>query len=310
MFVANAVVLIVAVGTIALSPARIPSPSSLGAIATLVGGVGAVLLVNLLLLRRTLRPLDRLADAMWRFDPLRTGARVPLYGRDPEVQRLTEAFNQMLARLESERRLSVRRSLLAQEDERARVARELHDEVGQTLTAVLLYLDRLGGELPESFAKTADEAREAARASLEDVRRIAYRLRPEMLDELGFLGAIDALCDRVSDRGGLRIVRDFDDDLPELDQEQELVVYRVTQEALTNVVRHAQAQTATVALVCDNSGLRLTVSDDGRGIKGPVEGAGTQGMRERALLVGGVLSLNGAPTGGTEVRLWLPVEDR
>ncbi len=308
VFLANAVVLTVAVLTIALSPASIPSPTSIEAVLILVAGLGAVLLVNLLVLRRALSPLDRLAYAMARAEPLRPGERVPLPGGEPDMLGLTIAFNSMLERLEEERRLSVKRSLNAQEDERRRVARELHDEVGQTLTAVVLQLDRLCRDAPPGLADEAAEARESARASLEDVRRIAHRLRPEALEELGLVNALDALCDRITEQGGLPVERKFAVALPPLGEERELVVYRVAQQALTNSLTHAGATSGSLTLQVAGELLVLRVTDDGSGIGDATAGAGIQGMRERALLVGGRLWVHPAGEGGTEVRLELPLE--
>ena len=202
VFVANAAVVTVAVLIIALSPARIPSPTSPLAVAVLAAGLGAVLLVNYALLRRALAPLDRLARTMADAGPLEPGMRASLGRSESDVLGLTAAFNRMLNRLEEERRLSVRRSLRAQESERLRVARELHDEVGQTLTAVLLHLDRLRRSSPAGFAADIEEVTASARESLSDVRAIAHRLRPEPLEDLGLRAALGSLCARVSEQGG------------------------------------------------------------------------------------------------------------
>jgi two-component system sensor histidine kinase UhpB len=149
------------------------------------------------------------------------------------------------------------------------------------------------------------EVREDARASLEDVRRIAQRLRPEALEDLGLESALEALCGRVSERGGLRVHARLDADLSGVTPEMELVVYRVAQEALTNTLRHAEASEALVELRSEEDALTLRVVDDGRGLDGSRPGAGIQGMRERALLVKGRLAIRKLAR-GTEVRLRLP----
>jgi two-component system, NarL family, sensor histidine kinase UhpB len=307
VFVANAAVLTIAVLFIALSPARIPTPSSPSAALLLAAGLGAILLVNLALLRHALAPLDRLAEAMRRAEPLSPGERVPVSADNPDVLGLSVAFNDMLSRLEEERRLSARRTLQAQEDERRRVAQELHDEVGQTLTAVVLQLDRLSRVAPPGLEEEARDAREAVRQTLQDVRRIAHRLLPEALEELGLANALASLCDRIADHGALAVERRFAADLPPLRREQELVVYRVAQEALTNVLRHAQACRVKVDAVRDGDSLVVRVADDGRGIRGARQGAGIQGMRERALTVGGRLDLNDGRA-GTTVVLTVPLD--
>ncbi|HEU0024683.1 MAG TPA: histidine kinase [Thermoleophilaceae bacterium] len=309
VFLANAIVLTVAVLTIAISPASIPTPTSIDAAVILAAGLGVVLLVNWFVLNRALSPLDRLAVAMERAEPLRPGERVPLPAGEPDVLGLTVAFNSMLERLEDERRLSVRRSLHAQEEERRRVAQELHDEVGQTLTAVVLQLDRLCRDVQSPLAEEAAEARESARASLEDVRRIAHRLRPEALEELGLINALDALCDRITEQGGLPVERLLDAALPSLGVERDLVVYRVAQQALTNSLAHARATRCSLVLDAMDGLVVLCVADDGAGIGGARAGAGIQGMRERALLVGGRLTVRPRMEGaGTEVRLELPLK--
>lgn len=310
MFVGNAVVLIAAVTLLALTPARVPPPTSLLAIVLILAGLGAVLVTNLFLLRRALSPLERLIDTMGRVEPLLPGERVALYGDNREILELTIAFNQMLDRLESERRLSVRRTLLAQESERKRVAQELHDEVGQTLTAMLLLLDRLSERAPGELAAEAADARESARESLEEVRRIARRLRPEALDELGLDNALAALCERIASQGGLPVETRLDGTGLTLTEEQQVVVYRVTQEALTNVLRHAGASRAQASLVATGDRIRLSVCDDGCGLDGSEPGSGLQGMRERALLVGGDLSVRERSGGGTEVSLELQAAGR
>ena len=146
----------------------------------------------------------------------------------------------MLDRLESERRDSARRALLVQEGERQRIARELHDEVGQTLTGVMLQVEGLAGEIPDELQDQLDELRETARHGTEEVRRIARRLRPEALEDLGLESALAALAAAIGEQAGLRIERRLEPGLP-LSEEQELVVYRIAQEALTNVARHAGA---------------------------------------------------------------------
>src|SRR3712207_2998781 len=144
--------------------------------------------LNLLLLRPAFRPLDELAETMRRHDPLAPGARARVDG-DPDVAALASTFNDMLDRLESERRDSARRALMVQEEERARIARELHDEVGQTLTGVMLQVESLAAVIPDELREQLDELRETAREGTEEVRRIARRLRPEALEELGLESA-------------------------------------------------------------------------------------------------------------------------
>jgi two-component system sensor histidine kinase UhpB len=299
VFAINAAALTGAMLALVISPLTVSFPVALTELAVLAAGLVALLLVNLVLLRRLLAPLGRLSRFMREVDPLRPGSRVPISGGDPEIADLTAAFNDMVERLESERRDSALRALGAQEAERRRIALELHDEVGQALTAAMLRLDRLDVE----------EAKEGLRATLEEVRDIAGRLRPEALDDLGLRNALRALVAAAARDARLDVVPEIDPDLPELTPEQELVIYRVAQEALTNSLRHADAGALRFALRADGDEVLLVVEDDGRGFdpRGVSIVSGMRGMRERALLVRGRLEVESVPGGGTSVRLWTPV---
>ena len=305
VFATNALVLAVATAALALSPATVSFPVALTEAVVLALGLSAMLAFNFALLRRALSPLERLRGFMRGADPLRPGARVPVDDAVPELRAVTQTFNEMVARLEAERRVSAGRALAAQEGERLRIARELHDEVGQKLTAVMLQLDTLSqlrGEL------ALGEARDGVRESLEEVRFIARRLRPEALDHLGLRSALAALTNSFRDAAGVEIERRIDPALPTLDAEAELVVYRVAQEALTNVVRHAGRAEARLSLSAGRGVVELEIVDSGRGFAPDrvPEGAGIRGMRERALLVAAELEVVSAPGVGTTVRLLCP----
>ena len=302
VFGTNAAVLVLAAVVLVVSPLTVSFPIALLELAALGAGLVGILVLNLALLRRTFRPLGRLTAVMRGIDPLRPGERATIEEADPEVAELTAAFNDMLGRLELERRESARRALAAQEAERRRIARELHDEVGQALTAVILQLDRA-----DRSADRQAEARETVRASLEEVRGIARRLRPEALDDLGLRSALAALTNDMTRRTGLVVARRISPVLPELDSEEELVVYRVAQEALTNVVRHASTRSAELDLDVRDGRVELAVSDGGAGFEpgAAPESAGLLGMRERALLIGAELEVRSAVGAGTTVRLRL-----
>jgi two-component system sensor histidine kinase UhpB len=215
----------------------------------------------------------------------------------------------MLERLETERRESGSRALAAQEAERSRIARGLHDEVGQVLTAVLLELNALAPSLGDGRQQDLAETKTTVRRALEEVRRISRELRPEILEELGLVSALTELSSAFGRRTGLRVERDFDQALPPLSEEAELALYRVAQESLTNVARHAAAETASIALERGPDSVVLTVRDDGRGFfdgAPPERLGGIRGMRERALLVGGELAVKPSPAGGVEVRFEVP----
>jgi len=305
LFVPNAVVLLGAGIVLTIQPAN-------GRVVVLAAGLVVLLTVNLILMRRSFAPLARLATLMNRIDPLEPGRRLPTLGPASEVTRLTDAFNDMLDRLETERRDSALRALVAEAAERRRIAADLHDEVGQRLTALLLRLDRLRRLPPAEAAAEFDATAEAMKATLEVVRGLARRLRPEVLDELGLVPALRSLCDRIEKSTGLIVRRSLDPDLPPLSPDAELVAYRVAQEALTNAVRHAGADAAHVRLAGDGDGVELVVSDDGVGVSPAAaedSAGGIRGMRERALLIGGRLEVAPAPGGGTAVRLHVPRPD-
>ena len=292
---ANAAVLTVVTLLLLFSPIEINAPVTSTQAVILVVGFLVSLVVSVALLHRVVAPVRRLAETMRSVDPLEPGRRLSVPGTDAEVDALATAFNEMLDRLEYERRESARTALAAQEQERLRIARELHDEVGQVLTGVMLELD----EEPQ--------AREAVRRSLEDVRRIARELRPETLDHLGLQSAMRSLCIATASQARLRVVPQIDLAGIEPSDEVELAVYRVAQESLTNVARHANATRVDLSLTAVDGGLRLIVRDDGSGLAARAEeGAGITGMRERALLIGGRLTISSAPGRGTEVRLDVP----
>jgi two-component system sensor histidine kinase UhpB len=309
VFLVNAALVIVATLILALTPATVSAPVTTVEMAVLLIGAVVVLGVNLLALRQVLGPLRQLTEVMTHIDPERPGRRVALASQDSEIGTLTAAFNAMLDRLEGERRQSARLALAAQERERLRVAQELHDQIGQGLTAVMLQAERGAQGRSDDDARAFLRIAAAVRDNLEEVRGIARRLRPEALDDLGLVNALIALCRRIGEDSAVRVERRFAAPLPALASDAELVIYRVVQEALTNVVRHASASEAVVLLEHDERHVTLEVSDDGRGIgPGGAAGSGIRGMRERSLLVGGRLEIEAGPRGGTLVRLEVPLE--
>lgn len=300
--------LVFVVGTVALafSPATV-SERVLASEAVVLGiGLAVILVTNALLLRRSLAPLDRLAQRMQEVDAPTPGRRLPEERSGPAAE-LVAAFNAMLVRLEAERTGSNARALAAQEEERRRVATELHDEIGQTLTAVLLALKRVADRVPPDVAHDVDAAQESVRDAMTGVRDVASRLRPVVLEDLGLLSALAALTTETARVADVHVVRSFAPGLPALEPDVELVVYRVAQEALTNVSRHARARTVEVSLTRRGDRVVLGVVDDGRGIKGTREGSGIAGMRERARLVDAELDVRPAENGGTKVELVVPV---
>ncbi|MGS2591775.1 HAMP domain-containing sensor histidine kinase [Streptomyces hebeiensis] len=308
IFLLNAAVLFAATALLLLGPVTVSAPVLLTEALIMALGLVAMLVANAALLRVGLAPLQRLTRAMTTTDLLRPGRRPAVSGH-AEIAGLIRTFNTMLDRLEAERAASSGLALSAQEAERRRIAQELHDEIGQTLTAVLLELKRVADRAPAPLREELRQVQETTRDSLDEIRRIARRLRPGVLEELGLISALRALTPELTEHSGLTVRHAFDSGLPALGPDVELVLYRVAQEGLTNIVRHSDARHADLALRRTPGGVELSLTDDGRGIGTAVEGAGIRGMRERALLIGADVFVGGRPGGaaGTEVRLRVPV---
>jgi two-component system sensor histidine kinase UhpB len=301
IFLPNAAVLIVAGTALAIFPVTTLSPTR----EAIVGGtLILMLLFNSMLIRGTLTPIEDLSRLMEQIDPKRPGTRIQIASRSVEFARLTSTFNAMLSRMELERAESDLRKLAAQEEERRRLAMDLHDEVGQSLMALMLDSARAAEQAPPALAAELREIQESTRDLSDRVRDIVRGLRPEALDDLGLRSALLALSANFAQRSGLRVTRRISRELPALAPEAELVVYRVAQESLTNVARHADASRVEIRL-SSGAELELIVRDNGRGIREGSAGSGIEGMHERARLVGGTLEVNGDQ--GCTVRLTVPV---
>jgi two-component system sensor histidine kinase UhpB len=307
----NLVVLALIFVLLLVTPVTVHAPPRPIEAAILAGGLLLMAALNVLLIRRAFMPLRSFAAQMEAVD-LRDPGPSRLVGPMPseELAIFVNSFNDMLERLADERRAGARAALLAQERERLRIARALHDEAGQTLTAVALEIERAAGQAPEGERQRMIELAAELHSTLDEIRRIARELRPEALDDLGLINALIALSSRAARQSGLRIERRFSP-LPELTPELELVIYRVAQEALTNVLRHADASRCLLALQSSGQEVALDVSDDGRGMPDRIDGAtiGLEGMRERALLVGGSLLIDSNSETGTTVSLRVPIGD-
>lgn len=300
--------LVFAFGTLvlALSPATVSSRVRLTEVPVLLIGLAVMLGANAILLRRSLAPLDQLITSMHHFDPLRRNDRLDDIDHG-DLGRVIDSFNAMTERLESERTAASASALAAQEGERQRIARELHDEIGQSLTVALLSMKRAVDKAPEDVVDVLRGAQETVRQCLDEVRGIARRLRPDVLDDLGLHSALLALCHEFSATVGITVSREIDRGLDRLHPDVELVCYRVAQEGLTNAVRHARADHVTVGLHTRAGSLELRVTDNGCGGVTSA-GAGIRGMRERALLIAATLTIDSPPGGGTDIRLRIPYD--
>jgi two-component system sensor histidine kinase UhpB len=311
----NLLLIVVAVVTAAI--AANPSDNTIATTqAGIVLGIAVALtiLFNLILLQRRFRPLERLVDQMERVDLSRSGANLRLtdepQGPD-EVVRLHQAFVRMLERLEAERRRASSAALSAQEEERARVARDLHDEVNQALTGLLLRLEAAREKAPPELAEELAEIRTLANQAMQELLSLARQLRPTALDDLGLRAALAGHVRELARQGVVDADFEAAGALGELPADVQIVVYRVAQEALSNAVRHAEAEHVSVELDREGDEVRLAVADDGHGFAFDRigTGLGIAGMRERALLVGGDLQVESRPGEGTRVQLRVPIEN-
>jgi signal transduction histidine kinase len=216
-------------------------------------------------------------------------------------------------RAEGELRSLSRRLIGAHEEERALLARELHDDVTQRLAVLAIDVGRaeLASE-GRAHAETMRAVREALVRLSEDIHSLAYQLHPSVLDELGLAEALRAECERRGRQSRIALSMDVDQAPVVVGRDEALCLFRVAQEALNNVVRHAGARTASVVLRRMDGGLFLSVRDDGVGFdpRGPRHGGslGLASMRERLRLVNGTLDVESAPGSGTAIVAWVPLE--
>jgi signal transduction histidine kinase len=258
--------------------------------------------------RSVKRPLATLSEAAARIAAGDLTRPLPPLGRD-EIGRLGLSFEAMrlaLARDETRRRL-LRKVITAQEEERKRIARELHDETCQTITALKMKLDAAG----------MDDAQAMATRSLDELHRIIYDLRPSILDDLGLLPAIRWMAQRNLGPRGTKVRCEFEEPEARLPFEVEIAVFRAVQEAVNNVVRHAQAEHVLIEVAVTHGVLAIDIEDDGlgfdvEGVGGPEAGGrglGILGMHERMELIGGSSKVTSSPGQGTRVSLRVPIAE-
>lgn len=283
-----------------------------------VGGTLLSLIVNLGILRAAFAPLLSLVETAEEVRRGNLAQRAPrLIVNDPRIEHLRETLNAMLDAVESHRKQLQALSsqvLAAQEEERKRISRELHDETAQALTSLLVRLRLVEGarDLDEVRRQTA-ELRELTVGILEEVRKLALELRPTMLDHLGLVAALEWLSKEYAERLQMPVVFVAEGQLKRLPADTELVLYRVVQEALTNVARHADASSATVSLKEHDNVITAAIEDDGRGfdvarvLENRERGLGLFGMEERVGLINGTLRIDSAPDTGTRVFIQVPV---
>ena len=276
----------------------------------LVVAILATVLANNILMRRRFAPLESLTRTMECVDLSTPGMRAqPAEGEPEDVGLLRESFNLMLERLEAERAGTAKAVLRAQESERARVARDLHDEVNQALTAVSLRLAATAENAPPELAEELAETQRLSNQAMQELLGLARELRPAALDDHGLIPALRTQVRLFGERHGIDANFAADGPRPLLGETEQLVAYRVVQEALSNVSHHAHAQRVTVKVLgCNTRRVHITIQDDGRGFhpsRNNGSGSGLRGMRERAMLAGAQLEVRSAPGAGTTTELTL-----
>lgn len=287
----------------------------------IVGGIVTFLWAKKL--TAPVRELAQAATAMIRGDMSRRAKVLS----DDELGQLAVTFNAMsdhvealvqeLRRKEEVRTLLLQKVIGAQEEERKRISRELHDQTGQTLTSLMMGLKCLEENSPAGSRCHLDELRQTVRRTLEDLRRLSLELRPPLLDDMGLQAAIGRYVEQWRELHRLDVAMHIRWDCSErLSHEVEVAVYRIVQEALTNVAKHANASHVSVVLNCEEDKLSVVLEDDGCGFDADanLQNAGGRlglfGMEERAQLVGGSLAVESSPGQGTSIYLRVPVQCR
>jgi len=271
------------------------------------------LCVNMWMLQRRFAPLERLIRRIEGIDPAEpAGHQLP--GHDPveEIDKLSRSFNRLLERIEEERRKAGTLAMRAQEEERRRLARDLHDEVNQALTAILLRLEALAQDSPARVDEL-NELKRLVNQAMEELLNLARQLRPSALDDHGLMPAVETQLKRFSARTGVEVTLNADGEPDLLPEDVQTAVYRILQEALANIGRHAGATAVGVDVEVDEDRMELRIRDDGAGFdpvtvsrhdsEGPGAGLGLSGMSERARLAGGELDVRSSPGVGTTVTL-------
>lgn len=284
-------------------------------------GMLITLLVNRMIIRNALHPLHELGNAIEQVNSGQVNVPDSLksYG-DPDIQRLIVTIESMLKRLAhrtSELQAISERAINAQEEERVRIARSLHDDTAQSISMLIIQLERLGNILPAGapeLAHRVEDAQKVATKLLENLRKVIWDLRPSILDDLGLLAAIRWFARTNLEAGGITVEFLDGSEVVRLPSHLETMLFRITQEAVSNIIRHAGAQKASVHLWAEEASVCLEIKDDGRGfdIEKTVGGAlyrkqlGLLGIQERISLVGGEMELESNRGSGTCLRVRVP----
>jgi two-component system, NarL family, sensor histidine kinase UhpB len=285
-------------------------------------GILISLVLNIIIIRTALQPLSDLGRTVNRIQAGQAAINQLAYkDTDPDIYHLTTALNSLVTQLEASNqqlRVLSERAINAQEDERKRIARSLHDDTGQSLSTLIINLERLEHHIPSDSLELVNRLRsirQMAAESLECLRSIIYDLRPAILDDLGLLPAIRWYARTNLEAAGVQVDLEFPDELPPLPQPLTTTLFRISQEGVTNIIRHSQAKNACISLGIQENEVYLRIKDDGCGFEPArinneamdMQHWGLIGIQERIELVGGRLSIRSDPAHGTTLMVDVPL---
>jgi two-component system sensor histidine kinase UhpB len=285
-------------------------------------GILITLFVNYVIIRSALAPLRELSQALEQdnIEEINIPEELKKY-EDRDIRRLVTTVNSMLVRLEERSRqlhaLS-ERAIRAQEEERVRIARSLHDETAQTVSMLIIHLEGIEKKIPPDdpdLTRRVVESRQVATLLLENLRKVIWDLRPSILDDLGLIPAIRWYARTNLEESGVQVEMGQENEAIRLPPHLETALFRILQEAVSNILRHADAGRVRIHLRRENGCMVMEVEDDGRGFdvektKGEAlvhKQLGLLGIQERVSLVNGSVKIESAPGGGTTLRVYMPL---
>ncbi len=278
--------------------------------------------LDFVIVQLSLQPLRELRQIVKRIQVGQAEVRqLALEDTDPDIFSLTTALNALITQLEASNqqlRLLSERAINAQEEERKRISRSLHDDTGQSLSTLIINLERLEQRLPAGSDELVDQLsmiRQMASESLDCLRGIIYDLRPAILDDLGLLPAIRWYARTNLEAAGINVTLESPDNIPDLSQPLTITLFRIAQEGVTNIIRHSHARNANISFAMHGDEINMKLHDDGQGFKpGQLEPAaidmqhwGLVGIQERIDLVGGRMSITSDPEHGTTLLVSAPI---
>ena len=285
-------------------------------------GILISLVLNIIIIQAALHPLRELRQIVNRIQDGHANVdQLAFEDTDPDIYQLTKALNSLITQLEASNqqlRILSEQAINAQEEERKRIARSLHDDTGQSLSTLLINLERLEKHIPadkDELVTRLSSIRQMAANSLDGLRSIIYDLRPAILDDLGLLPAIRWYARTNLEEAGIQAELNFPDELPSLPPRLTTTLFRIAQEGVNNIIRHSQARNAVITLGVGENEVYLQIKDDGHGFDPAqdykeairMQQWGLVGIQERIDLVGGKMSITSDPENGTALQVNVPL---